>query len=47
METNRYYVYPDGFITDEPVDFMSDDYAIIMADDEEEARMRAVQMGLL
>ena len=48
-----YYVYPDGTITEEPLDFkattplvpsfMSDDYFIIQAEDYEQALM----MGLI
>ena len=42
-----YYVYPDGTITEEPLSFMSDDYFIIQAEDEEEAYEQALMRGLI
>ena len=42
-----YYVYPDGTITEEPLDFMSDDYFIIQAEGYEEAYEQALMMGLI
>lgn len=33
----KYYIYPDGTISEEPLDFMSDDYIVINADSYEEA----------
>lgn len=42
-----YYVYPDGTITEEPLDFMSDDYFVIQAEDYEEAYETALMMGLI
>ena len=42
-----YYVYTDGTITEEPLSFMSDDYFIIHAEDEEEAYEQALMMGLI
>ena len=43
----KYYVYPDGTITEEPLDFMSDDYFIIQAEDYDEAYETALMMGLI
>lgn len=43
----NYCVYPDGTITEEPLDFMSDDYSIIQAEDYEEAYETARTMGLI
>lgn len=42
-----YYVYPDGTITQEPLDFMSDDYYLIQADNDEEAYEQAYLLGLI
>ena len=42
----NYYVYPDGTITEEPLEFMSDDYFIIQEEDYEEAYEQAL-MGLI
>ena len=41
----NYYVYPDGTITEEPLDFMSDEYSIIQAEGYEEAYETAPMMG--
>ena len=53
----NYYVYPDGTITEEPLDFkattplvpscMSDDYFVIQAEDYEEAYETALMMRLI
>ena len=43
----NYYVYPDGTITEEPLEFMSDDYFIIQAEGYEEAYETALMMGLI
>ena len=43
----KYYIYPDGTITEEPLSFMSDDYFIIQAEDYEEAYETALMMGLI
>ena len=43
----KYYVYHVGTITEEPLDFMSDDYFIIQAEDEEEAYEQALMRGLI
>ena len=32
----KYYIYPDGTISEEPLDFMSDDYYVLEAQDDEE-----------
>ena len=40
-------MYPDGTITEEPLDFMSDDYSIIQAEDEEEAYETALMMRVI
>ena len=42
-----YYVYPDGTITEEPLSFMSDDYFVLEAQDDEEAYETALMMGLI
>ena len=44
---NSYYIYPDGTITEEPLDFMSDDYFVIKADNYEEAYETALMMLLI
>ena len=43
----KYYISPDGTIADEPLDFMSDDYYVLQADDYEEAYEQALMMGLI
>ena len=43
----NYYVYPDGTITEEPLDFMSDDFYVLQAEDYEEAYELALMMGLI
>lgn len=43
----KYYVYPDGTITDEPMEFMSDDYYVLHAWDYEEAYEQAYLLGLI
>lgn len=53
----KYYVYPDGTITDEPLSFkattplvpsfMSDDYYVLEAWDYEEAYEQAYLLGLI
>ena len=43
----KYYIYPDDTITDEPLDFMSDDYYALQADDYEDAYEQALMMGLI
>ena len=35
----KYYIYPDGTISEEPLDFMSDDYYVLETQDYEEALM--------
>lgn len=42
-----YYVYPDGTITEEPLSFMSDDYFVLEAQDDEEAYEMALMLGLI
>lgn len=44
---NKYYIYPDGTITEEPYNWLSDDYYVIEAEDEDGAYKQAVQMGLI
>jgi len=41
----KYYIYPDGTISEEPLDFMSDDYVVIHADSYEEAYEYALMQG--
>ena len=43
----KYYIYPDGTISEEPLSFMSDDYVVIHADSYEEAYETALMMGLI
>lgn len=53
----KYYIYPDGTISEEPLDFkattplvpsfMSDDYIVINADSHEEAYEYALMRGLI
>ena len=43
----NYYVYPDGTITEEPLEFMSDDYFIIQAEGYEDAYEMALMLGLI
>ena len=33
----KYYIYPDGTISEEPLEFMSDDYYVLETQDYEEA----------
>ena len=40
----NYYVYPDGTITEEPLEFMSDDYYVLEAQDHEEAYEMALML---
>lgn len=42
-----YYMYPDGTITEETLSFMSDDYYILEAQDDEEAYEMALMLGLI
>ena len=41
----KYYIYPDGTISEEPLDFKSDDYIVISADSYEEAYEYALMQG--
>lgn len=41
----KYYIYPDGTISEEPVEYMSDDYIVIIADSYEEAYEYALMQG--
>ena len=43
----KYYIYPDGTISEEPLDFMSDDYYVLEAQDDEEVYEMALMMGLI
>ena len=43
----KYYIYPDGTISEEPLDFMSDDYYVLETQDYEEAYEMALMMGLI
>ena len=43
----KYYIYPDGTITEEPLDFMSDDYYELQAQDYEEAYEMALMLWLI
>lgn len=43
----EFYVYPDGTVTEEPYDWMSDDYSVIMAEDEEQALIKAISLGVV
>ena len=42
-----YYIYPDGTVSDEVLDFMSDDFYVLQAEDYEEAYETALMMGLI
>ena len=41
----KYYIYPDGTISEEPLDFMSDDYIVINTDSYEEVYEYALMQG--
>ena len=41
----KYYIYPDGTISEEPLTFMSDDYFVINVDSYEEAYEYALMQG--
>lgn len=41
----EFYVYPDGTVAEEPYDWMSDDYCVILAEDADEALMKAISLG--
>lgn len=43
----NYYVYPDGTISEEPLEFMSDDYYVLQAQDYEEAYEMALMLRLI
>lgn len=43
----KYYIYPDGTITEEPYSWMSDDYFVLLAWSEEDAYKQAKEMGLI
>ena len=43
----KYYIYPDGTISEEPLDFMSDDYYVLETQDYEEAYEMALMLGLI
>ena len=43
----KYYVYPDGTISDEILEFMSDDFAIVLAEDDEDAYQQVMVLGLI
>ena len=43
----KYYIYPDGTISEEPLEFMSDDYYVLETQDYEEAYEMALMLGLI
>ena len=43
----KYYIYPDGTISDELLDFMSDDFYVLQADSYEDAYEMALMMKLI
>ena len=43
----EFYVYPDGTVAEEPYDWMSDDYIIILAESEEYALIKAISLGVV
>ena len=43
----KYYIYPDGTISEEPLDFMFDDYYVLETQDYEEAYEMALMLGLI
>ena len=43
----EFYVYPDGTVAEEPYDWMSDDYIVILAEDEGQALMKAISLGVV
>lgn len=43
----KYYIYPDGTISEDILDFMSDDFFVMQADSYEEAYEMALMLGLI
>ena len=43
----KYYIYPDGTISEELLDFMSDDFYVLQADSYEDAYEMALVMKLI
>ena len=46
-ERMKYYIYPDGTISDELLDFKSDDFYVLQADSYEDAYEMALVMKLI
>lgn len=43
----KYYIYPDGTISEELLEFMSDDFYVLQADSYEDAYGIAVRLKLI
>ncbi len=43
----EFYVYPDGTVTEEPYDWMSDDYVVILAENGDHALLKAISLGVV